>query len=143
MKAIPFHPTHFHQVNVQDAQQYVRQYVEQDYLEWLATEHSHTAVSDDGKVLACMGWIRIAPGRSAVWAYVDRDAGKHFRGIHRLAQQVVASVKDRRVEAEVDCDFEQGHRWMKLLGFDCEAPRMRAASSNGGDMALYARVKYD
>ena len=40
----------------------------------------------------------------------------------------------------VDCEFEQGHRWAKMLGFTMEAERMRAYRPDGGDVALYARV---
>jgi hypothetical protein len=78
--------------------------------------------------------------RGAVWAYISEDAGKHFLSIHRLAQHIVDTMPFRRLYTEVDCDFKNGHRWMKLLGFTCEAERMRACSPIGGDCALYAKV---
>jgi len=45
-----------------------------------------------------------------------------------------------RIEMTVDCDFPQGHRWAKMLGFTMEAERMRGYRPDGGDCALYARL---
>jgi RimJ/RimL family protein N-acetyltransferase len=46
----------------------------------------------------------------------------------------------RRIEATVDVGFKQGHRWIKMLGFELEG-YMRAYRPDGADMLLYARVK--
>lgn len=41
----------------------------------------------------------------------------------------------------VKCDFTNGHRFARLLGFECEAPLMRRHGPNDQDEALYAMVK--
>jgi RimJ/RimL family protein N-acetyltransferase len=46
----------------------------------------------------------------------------------------------KRVEAYVDANFEAGHRWITMLGFEREG-YMRAFSPLGDDAVLYARIK--
>jgi len=40
----------------------------------------------------------------------------------------------------VDVGFKEGHRWIKMLGFELEG-YMKAYRPDGADMLLYARIK--
>jgi len=61
--------------------------------------------------------------------------------VHRLVHYVLDNCPLRRVEAYVDFEFEPGHRWARMLGFKLEAPRMKCHRPDGGDSALYARIR--
>ena len=140
MQVVPFKSEHFWAIDVQPAQEYVKTYVRTDYLKALEYQYSFSILVGD-LVVACMGCIELFANRGAMWAYISRFAGPHFHAVHSLAQRIIEDVPYQRLESEVDYDFEQGHRWMKLLGFVCEAERMKHAAANGGDCALYAKVK--
>jgi RimJ/RimL family protein N-acetyltransferase len=49
-------------------------------------------------------------------------------------------IGSRRYESTVDVGFKQGHRFMKMLGFEVEG-YLKAYRPDGADMVLYARVK--
>jgi hypothetical protein len=46
----------------------------------------------------------------------------------------------KRIEAFVDANFAEGHRWIQMLGFVREG-YMRSFSPNGNDAVLYARIR--
>lgn len=139
IQIVPFKAEHFWALEVQDAQASERLYAKPEYLEALEYQYSFT-VLDDNEPLACLGCAHLFNNRGAVWAYISKNAGRHFRVIHKLAQRIIEDVPYTRLETEVDYNFEQGHRWMKLLGFKVEAERMRCARPDGADATLYSRV---
>ena len=47
----------------------------------------------------------------------------------------------QRIEASVDVDFTAGHRWLRSLGFKCEAAMMQAFDPMGRTHSLYALVR--
>lgn len=93
------------------------------------------------EVLLCGGVFDYWPGRAEVWSFLSVDAGKHFVALTRVVRRFLNMCTQRRIEAVVDCNFEQGHRWVRMLGFKLEAPRMKAYHPQGEDCALYARVR--
>lgn len=93
-----------------------------------------------GQVVACAGVIPQWPGRAVAWALIGKEAGPHFIGIHRAVQRALDMHAFRRIETGVVCDFEEGHRWAKMLGFVREG-RMRAYTPDGRDCDLYALVR--
>ena len=74
------------------------------------------------------------------WMLIGEDAGPHFFTIVRAVAGYLQAAPWRRIEAAVASDFRQGHRLIKMLGFEFEG-RMRAFSPDGVDHDLYARVK--
>ena len=76
-----------------------------------------------------------------VCSLMDQEAGAHFVALTKAAKRILGSMPYRRLEADVACDFAQGHRWLRMLGFTMEAPRMVAYLPDGTDSALYARVR--
>lgn len=138
MKVVPFKAEHFWSLDVQPAQAYVRNHVTPDSIKALEAMQSFTCIAGE-QILACFGWVDLYAHRATVWAYISRHSGPHFLGMTRIAKRLVEGLPHLRVEMEVDCEFEQGHRWARMLGFTMEAPRLRGLRMDGGDSALYAR----
>lgn len=140
MKVTPFKAEHFWSLDVQPAQAYVRNYVTPESIEQLESMQTFSCVTDD-EVLACFGWQELYPHRASAWAYISRNAGPHLLGMTRIAKRLIFGLPHFRVEMEVDCEFEQGHRWARMLGFTLEAECLRGLRMDGGDSALYARFQ--
>lgn len=139
MNVIPFRAEHFWAIDVQPAQAYVRDYVTETEIKQLETMNSFTCVVGD-KPIACFGWVPIYVTRASVWAFISATSGPHFVGMTRIAKRLIDGLAFKRLEMEVDCEFEQGHRWAKMLGFTLEAERLRGFRLDGGDSAVYARI---
>lgn len=92
----------------------------------------------DGEPIACAGTLLQWPGRSVAWAYMTRSTGPHMRWVTREALAKLKDVKGR-IELQVRADFEQGHRWARMLGFEMETPLKRAYGPFGEDMSEYVR----
>lgn len=140
MNVLPFKAEHFNAIDVQDAQAYVRSYVSAEDLKALETPASFTCVADD-HVLACFGWMPVYAHRATVWAYLSKHAGPHMTGLTRVGRRMMQGLAFRRLEMEVDCEFEQGHRWAKMLGFTMEVERLCGFRVDGGDSAIYSRIQ--
>lgn len=137
----PFVADHLNQLNVQPAQRWTLGYIPQTLAKDLEALWSNT-IFLDGKPIVCGGVIPQRSDYGVLWSFVACDAGpEHFREIHGLVKAFVNQLPYRRLELHVDVDFENGHRWARALGFRCESWRMRAFLLNGGDAALYARIK--
>lgn len=95
--------------------------------------------TDEG-IMAIAGIIPQWEGRATAWAMISQKAGAHFMHIHREVKKHVDNCPFRRLEATVDAGFEQGHRWMGMLGFEVEG-YLRAYRPDGGDQLMYARVR--
>jgi len=136
----PFLATHLTTMAVQDAQRWTMRYLSDAILMQLETQNSNT-VFKNGKPILCGGVITQRPDYGILWSFVGSDVTPHdFFHLHRLARLFIRSLPYRRLEMHVDCEFVNGHRWARALGFRCEAPRMRAFLLNGLDAALYARI---
>lgn len=136
----PFRAEDFFAMEPQPAQAWVREQVSSQALARLEGTNAWTG-RVAGEVVWIFGCFDIYPTRGRLWAFVAANAGPHFTAIHRRARAFVESLPHHRLEAEVDCDFDQGHRWMEMLGFTLEAPRLCGWRADGGDSALYGRVK--
>ena len=103
-------------------------------------KHSYTGILD-GKPVFCAGVSEVWPGHLEAWAYMPRHTSKHMIQITRIVKRFFDLMPFVRVEAAIDCNFSAGRRWVEMLGFELEAPRMRKYSPDGRDHALYAKVK--
>lgn len=140
MIVIPFRVDHFRAIDIQPAQARVRDMVRADDLAALEAGASYTCMHNRA-VLACFGWIEIYPHRGSLWALLSASCGRHMTGMTRIAKRLIESAPFRRLEIDVDCEFEQGHRWARMLGFSLEAERLRGYRMDGGDSAIYARIR--
>lgn len=136
----PFRAEHLEALQLQDGQAYCGPMLTVEYARMLEGQFAFTAMAD-GKVIGVGGATELWAHRALLWSFIDRRAGPHFVAVHRATLRFIEMLPHRRIEAEVDVDFEPGHRWIRALGFTLEAPRMRAFRVDGGDSALYARVK--
>ena len=128
-------------VDLQSAQQYLRCIVDvrADFTE-LAEKGLVWTVEHDGVILGIGGLEPQWENRATVFALLSDDSGPHFKAIHSAVVEFLDNAPYRRIEATVDVGFKQGHRWVKMLGFELEG-YMRAYRPDGADMLLYARVK--
>lgn len=89
-------------------------------LEVLEAQDNWTILFDDEPIF-CGGVVQSWPGRYAAWALIRHDAAPHMRFITRRTRELLHWRKGR-IEVTVREDFENGHRWVKLLGFKVENP---------------------
>lgn len=92
----------------------------------------------DDMTVACGGAVEVWPGRHNAWCYMTDPAMRHIRGITGKAREVLALPKGR-IECTVRVDFEPGHKWMKILGFEVETPLLKAYGPYGEDHTGYVR----
>lgn len=101
-----------------------------------------TLKDEAGRVVACMGGRWLGQKRVEVWIILDyRCTSRERVTIAAAARAQLDACAADRAEAFVECDFTEGHTWLKHLGFQLEAPRMRRYLPDGKDCALYARVR--
>ncbi len=140
MNIVPFQAEHLLKLQLQQGQAYSEPWITAEYARMLEGEFAFAGLVDD-QVMAVAGITKLWENRAIVWSFVDHRAGPHFGAIHRAALRILELAPYARIEADTPCEFAQGHRWLRMLGFQMEAERMRAYRPDGGDSALYARVK--
>ena len=144
MMIVAFKPEHLKSLVLQDAQEYFGAEISRPgYGEYLRSAGQAFTAIDGDLVLACSGCCEVWQDRAQAWALVSKDAGRHMIGIHRAVEGFLKQAEWRRIEAAVDVGFDEGMRWLELLGFYNETPDkpLRAYRPNGGDSYLFARVK--
>jgi hypothetical protein len=137
---VPYRATHLLDLQIQKGQVSSTPAITPDYACRLEGEFAFTAFYH-GKILAVGGVVELWADRGLAWMMIDIDAGAHFVALHRAVKRMLDIVPYRRIEADTPCEFEPGHRWLKMLGFTLEAECMKAHRIDGGDSALYARVR--
>ena len=101
-----------------------------------------TTLVADGRPILSGGAIPLWMGRAYLWSFLsDKVTRRNFVEVTSFVRRFLNGLPFKRVEASVECDHEAGHRWVRALGFELEAPRMRAFQVDGRDCALYARVR--
>lgn len=89
-----------------------------------AMHPSYTARTGDGKIIGSAGVFVVHPGLGEAWvlqgALVHRHATWFHRTIKRVLLDIARQFELHRVQAHVDTYFEDGQRWMRLLGFHAE-----------------------
>ena len=128
-------------IATQPAQQYLHRIVDvrADFTELSERGLAWTA-EHDGKILAIAGVEPQWENRAIAFALISGAAGPYFWAIHSAVRDFLVRTPYRRIEATVDVGFKEGHRWIKMLGFELEG-YMKAYRPDGADMLLYARIK--
>lgn len=139
IKTRPMRPGDVGQLRLQQAQRWMQAELTAGYGGVLGEIGSGFTVELDNRPIATIGVVNLAADRCLAWALMTDAAGRHLLTITRQVRRWLECGVFQRVEAAVECDFDAGHRWARVLGFECEAPRMRAFA-NGRDHALYARI---
>lgn len=142
MNVVSFKAEHLLTMQLQAGQRGIKAFITEEYAKALEERFAFTALDDEGEVVAVGGVQELWENRALAWSFIDQRAGKHLVALHKLVRDFLDMVPYRRVEAETACEFAPGHKWLKMLGFHMEAERMVAFRVDGGDSALYARVKH-
>jgi hypothetical protein len=140
MIVVPFRAEHLFLMEAQDAQQDEVANVPLEYAKQMESIASFTAMQD-GEVLGCAGVFPFHDNRALCWTYISKNAGKHFVQIHRRVKAFLDAVEYNRLEMDVAFEFQEGHRWAKLLGFEVETPCMKKYFVHGGDATRYVRIR--
>ena len=104
-------------------------------------DYTFTCISKlTGKIVFCGGVTEYWKNRGEAWAILNKGCTKEFIGVHNATRRLFEVCPIRRIEAAVEVDFMEGHRWVRALGFKMEAERLRAYTIDGRDVSLYARI---
>lgn len=143
MDVRPFHSQHLIDLALQPAQAWMRAIVSDKAYALMFAQAQSLSLFIGGRVAAVAALVTIWPGRAHLSALVAGDVGPAgMLALHREALRRLAACPVRRIEAAVDGEFEPGHRWLRLLGFQCETPAgMPGYLPTGGTAYLYARTK--
>lgn len=95
-------------------------------------------MENEKETLAIFWFWNFGDGRYNVGSYLSANCGPFFREMRTLIERLFDFFQAQRYEAIVRTDFENGHRMIKMLGFEREGTMKRF--SNGIDYDLYARV---
>ena len=141
MHAIPYRHFHLASLTPQEAQATMAELIKPEYAKALEIAGPAWTVMDGSEVLACLGLAEQWPTRAQAWTILSNNlTGRRFAKFHAMVMRGLGMQSYTRIEMTVDHEFEQGHRWAKLLGFEWEG-LMRKYNPNGMDCDLYARVK--
>lgn len=141
MKIERFRKEHIDAMAIQERQKGLEYLETTEHFQWLEGNDSFSAIDDDGTVLACAGVVQMTEGRGVAWAYMSQNIGHKMTHVTRAVRRYLKLSPLWRIEMHVDCDFDSGHRWARMLGFKMECERMRAFTPDKRDCALYAMVK--
>lgn len=135
-----FRPADLDELRLQPAQEYLAAFIARPGYgqELVDAGPAHTVWNGD-RIVCCAGVANLWPGRASAWALLAWDAGRSMRGLHREVLRFLDGCGIRRVEAYVYPQFEAGHRWATMLGFEREG-LLRAFGLDGSDMVMYSRV---
>jgi hypothetical protein len=135
VNVIPFRAVHATGMTIQVAQQ-GEATLDAVVLEKLGDAFTIT-VGD--RPIASIGRVKMWNGRFELWAMLSDEASAHMFKITRVAQRLL-QLCEGRLEVIVRSDFEQGHRWAKLLGFGFHHHEERFLP-NGSDADIYVRFQ--
>ena len=93
------------------------------------------------KCLMAAGIVGLYKHRAVAWALVGADAGPYLRQLTNKVRDALDISPYQRIEMLVDYQFDAGHRWAKMLGFEVEAEKMRMSGFYGNDETMYVRIK--
>lgn len=140
MHIMPFEPVHLRALVLQEAQSWMGPMLKSDYGDTLKRSGPCFSLVDGDEVIVCSGVVNMWENRAQAWALISAGAGQHFVRIFRAMRSFLDLQDTRRIEATVDANFMQGHRLMRMLGFEYEG-MMHAYLPDGRDCCLYGRVR--
>lgn len=139
MKLVPYVAEHMESIQLQGMQLRDRTWMGVDQAEVLESAMAFTILDGD-EVVMIGGVLELWPGRGSAWSFMAEGIGHRFTQVHRMVKKYFDALDIKRLEAEVGFDFPQGHRWMKMLGFHIENPRMQHYFPDGTDAVMYVRI---
>lgn len=101
---------------------------------------SYTAIQGD-VVLASAGIVPQWEGRAVAWSFMHPAARGHMLRIHRAVKRFLDLQDYRRIEMDVDFQFDAGHKWARMLGFTLECGHMPRYFPDGRSGSRYVRLR--
>lgn len=105
---------------VQSGQLHELSYVPAGYARLERLPGTALAVLEGDRIMLCGGVLPEGPGRGVLWALLSAQAGAHMIFLHRGVKRFLEAQALRRVEATAVKGFDEGCRWLSLLGFKHE-----------------------
>jgi hypothetical protein len=136
----PFRAEHVLTMHLQESQQWMRPKLELLQLKTLESGSATTFWCEGAPVL-CVGDSELWPNRAVLWSFFGELKTDDFSEAHYWCKRLIDSLHYRRIEAYVDCEFREGHRWALALGMNLECERMAAFGVDGRDNALYSKLR--
>lgn len=99
------------------------------------------AAVDDGETVAIGGIFEMRPACGFAWLWLTRRWQRYARAITARVQHEIDTAPYPRIEATACCGLDRAHRYLRRLGFEMEAPRMKRWGADNSDHALYAVVR--
>lgn len=138
MRVIKFYAHHIDGFEPQERQRDILE-CPREHFEALELGYTYSVIDSRGLVVAFGGLAPIWDGRQTAWCVLSVHARRHLRELTRIAARELDKVSGDRIEAATDTDFEQGARWLHMLGFDMEA-REAAGLVRGKRCSLFVRA---
>jgi len=135
----PFKPEHLWAINLQPAQRSWYSYASPEYAERLANGLAYTGRSY-GRIIVCGGILDIDATTGHLWCFLASGARSHFIRLHRTAQRFIDLTGKRTLYATSEAHFEDGCRWLDLLGFKRCDELLHGFGPDGADHILFSRV---
>jgi hypothetical protein len=136
---LPYHVDLLKAQGVQDAQIAEVSLVLTSYANVSRPDGPAVTVFDGDRIVICGGIAKVTESNGVCWALLSADAGKHMTWLHYAVKRFITLNPWRRLEATVEENFEDGCRWVKLLGFEFEG-RMAKYGPNGETHLRYSRT---
>lgn len=141
MIVVPFISEHLNGFEVHNWQRSIAEHIKLGFGDMIEDTVSYTCLHE-GKVIFIAGVYDINDHRKIAWALVGKDASPHLLYITKKVREFLDSVSYDRIETLVQFEFEQGHRWARMLGFNNETPDgMMYYGDNGENFCMYSRVR--
>lgn len=141
MIVVPFIDSHLNGFVVHEWQRSIQEHISDNLSNFLLSSDSWTGIVN-GKPIIISGVINVSRSRYVAWALLSKDSGKHMLAATREVKKYLDQKNFDRVEILVDNEFNLGHRWAAMLGFQNETPHGMINYGDGGETyCLYSRVK--
>lgn len=139
--AVKFERAHLDQILEQETMAFLRPHMKEAHIQKMVeSPYSYSWIVND-RAVGCGGVIEFWDDRGEAWAVLESGLKTEFLSIHRAVSRFFEMCPLNRIEATVLHSFKEGHRWMKALGFEVEAPLLKSYFPNGADATLYAKVR--
>jgi hypothetical protein len=141
MMIVPFHPDHLAALKIQTKQSGALDGLTSDQADMMAGCDIAWSAIDGEEVVACAGIMHMWEGRGHAWALLSGNIGRRMVIVHRAVMRAIKISGYRRIEMDVDGDFQEAKDWARLLGFVDETPNgMPGYSPDGRLYHKFARV---
>jgi hypothetical protein len=108
---------------------------------YMVDDHFAISAWKGSTCLCAAGIVSLYKHRAIAWSVMSKHAGPYMRQLTRKVKEAIELHPATRIEMLVDFEFDAGHRWAEMLGFEVDAPRMEMSGYYGNDETLYVRIK--